>query len=228
MNATGGRASELVVEKEATGKRRRNLTEGGIFRNIWALAIPMMLSNLLETTFDVVNTIFVGRLGPEAVAAVAMGGTILFAVMSLLIGLAMSTTAMVARAIGARDQERANSIAMQTLLLGGVLSAALALIGVVFGRSFLGILSPEPDVLDLGAGYLRVQFIGIAGMFYLFLVNAILRGAGDAVTPMKILGLSTLLNMALDPLLIFGPWIFPRLGVVGAALSTVIARFIGV
>ena len=217
-----------MPEEKPPLKRGRDLTQGSILKNIWVLAVPMMLGNLLQTTFNVVDTIFVGRLGPEAVAAVTMSGTILFTIMSLLFGLAMATTAMIARAIGAKDQERANNVAMQTLLLGGIFSALLVLLGVSLARPFLNLLGPEPDVLELGASYLRVQFFGIGSMFYLFMINAILRGAGDALTPMKILGFSTLLNIGLDPLLIFGPWIFPELGVVGAALATVIARSVGV
>lgn len=220
--------TQEVTEEKPPLERRRDLTQGSILKNIWVLAVPMMLGNLLQTAFNVVDTIFVGRLGPDAVAAVTMSGTILFTIMSLLFGLAMATTAMVARAIGAKDQERANNVAMQTLLLGGIFSALLVVLGVSLSRSFLNLLGPAPEVLDLGVDYLKVSFIGIGSMFYLFMINAILRGAGDAITGVKILSFSTMLNIVLDPLLIFGFWIFPEMGVVGAALATIIARSIGV
>ncbi|MGQ9632155.1 MAG: MATE family efflux transporter [bacterium] len=140
----------------------------------------------------------------------------------------MATTAMVARAVGAKDIRLAERTATQTLILGGAVSTTLAILGIILDRKLLGLLRPEPDVLELGVAYLDIMFIGMATMFFLFLVNAILRGAGDAVTPMRILIFSTILNIILDPLLIFGIWIFPRMGVRGAALATVLARGTGV
>ncbi|MFQ6082354.1 MAG: MATE family efflux transporter [Candidatus Aminicenantia bacterium] len=206
---------------------RIDLTSGSIPKTIWILAWPMMMGNVLQTTFNVVDMIFVGKLGPEAIAAVAMSGIILMLVITLIIGVATGTTAMVARFVGAKDYLEANNVAMQSLIIGTLGSTILAAFGILFSRPLLRIFGADTIVADLGTDYLQIMFVGSITMFILFLVGAILRGAGDALTPMLVLIFSTILNIIADPLLIFGIGIFPRLEIRGAAIATVFARGIG-
>lgn len=206
---------------------KRKLTEGSIPKSVWALALPMMIGYLLQTLFNVVDMIFVGKLGAEAIAAVSMSGIIMMLIITVAIGLSVGTTAMVARFIGANDTEQANNVAMQSLILGGVIFVLLAVFGTIFAEPLLRLIGAKQEVLKLSVTYLRIIFVGSITMLVLFQGGAILRGAGDAVTPMKILILSTILNLILDPLLIFGIWIFPRLEVRGAAYATVLARGVG-
>jgi len=206
---------------------RRDLTTGSISNSIWILAWPMMVGNFLQTAFNVVDMIFVGKLGPEAIAAVSLSGMILMLIITLIVGLSIGTTAMVARFIGAKEYSQANEVALQSLVFGGISSLLLAVIGFFFSEPLLRIFGAEATVVKMGTDYLSIMFLGSFTMFLFFLGAAILRGAGDALTPMLILMLSTLINIVADPLLIFGLGPFPRLEIKGAALATVLARGIG-
>jgi putative MATE family efflux protein len=187
----------------------------------------MVAGNVLQNAFNVVDMIFVGRLGPSAIAAVALCGLLMEITWTLLIGVTIGTTAMVARFYGAGDRRTAGLTAMQSLSLGLVVSVLLVLFVNLFGRNTLVALGAGDEFLRLAAGYLNIVFNGSFTLILFFLSSAIMRGTGDARTPMLIMAVSTLINVALDPLLIFGIWIFPAMGVRGAAASTVIAQGIG-
>lgn len=208
-------------------QKERDLTTGSITKGIFILAIPMIFSNLMQAAFSLVDMIWVGRLGAQALAAVAMSGQIIMVVMFVMIGIGVGTTAKVSRAIGAKDKAKADNVAMQSLIMGFIGSVIFAVIGYFLSPWLLEVLGAKPEVVVLGTGYLRITFIGVIVMFYGFLISAILQGAGDAATPMVILVIATLLNIILDPILIFGIGIFPKLGVNGAAWATVITRAIG-
>ena len=204
--------------------KQRDLTKGSIFRNVISLAWPMVLGNVLQNAFNVVDMIFVGRLGPTSIAAVAICGLLMSITWTLLVGLSVATTAMVARFYGAGDTAQVRLTAMQSLSLGVAVAVFLALFGNLFGRDVLGLLGAEGEVLELGLGYLRIVFTCSFALVLFFLCGSVMRGVGDSLTPMLIMVVSTALNIALDPLLIFGLWIFPRMGVRGAALATVISQ----
>jgi len=206
---------------------KRDLTTGSISNSIWTLAWPMIVGNVLQTGFNVVDMIFVGRLGAEAIAAVSLSGMILMLIITLIVGIGIGTTAMVARFFGAKEYAQANEVALQSLLFGGIASFFLAVVGFFFSGTLLRVFGAEAKVVELGTDYLSIMFLGSSTMFLLFLGAAILRGAGDTLTPMLILMLSTLINIIADPLLIFGLGPFPRLEIKGAAIATVIARGIG-
>lgn len=205
----------------------RDLTSGSISRSIWTLAWPMMIGNVLQTAFNVVDMIFVGKLGAEAIAAVSLSGMILMLIITLVVGISIGTTAIVARFYGAKEYSQANEVALQSLLFGGIASLLLAGVGFFFSETLLKIFGAEPMVVKMGTEYLSIMFLGSFTMFLLFLGAAILRGAGDAITPMLILMFSTLINIVADPLLIFGLGPFPRLEIKGAAIATVLARGTG-
>ena len=208
-------------------QKERDLTAISISKGIWILAIPMIVSHLLQAAFNMVDMIWVGRLGAPALAAVAMAGQILMIVMFVMIGIGAGTTAMVARAVGEKDRPKADNISMQSLILGFIGSIVFALIGYLLSPWLLRVLGAEAEVVQLGTGYLQITFIGVIAMFYMFLISAVLQGAGDAATPMLVLAGSTVLNIILDPLFIFGFAFIPALGVNGAAWATVLSRGIG-
>lgn len=202
----------------------RDLTTGSLLRNLWTLALPMIVANVLQNAFSIVDMIFVGRLGPTAVAAVAVSGLIMMVAWTLLIGVAISTVATVARFFGAKDMEQANAAAVQSLILGGLISVVLILFGLFLDEPVLRLLGASPEMMEPATAYFRVVFVGSFTLIFMFLSGAILRGAGDARTPMVILIVATAFNIALDPLLIFGLLFFPRLEVKGAAYATVIGQ----
>jgi len=202
----------------------QDLTRGSLLKNLWTLALPMIVANVLQNAFSIVDMIFVGRLGPTAVAAVAVGGLVMMVAWTLLIGVAISTVAMVARFFGAQDLEEANAAAAQSLILGGVISVFLILFGLFLDEPVLRALGASPTMMEPATAYFRIVFAGSFTLIFMYLSGAILRGAGDAKTPMLILMVATVFNIVLDPLLIFGPWFFPRLEVKGAAYATVIGQ----
>jgi len=206
----------------------KDLTDGSIVRNIWYLALPMMVGNLFQDAFTIVDMIFVGKLGPSAIAAVGMSGTIQGMLFTFIFGISMGTVAMVARFIGAKNMPEAENVAMQSIFLGLVCYFGMAIIGYLLSSYSLEILGAESDVVLQGTAYMKVSFIGSITMILSVILSAILNASGDAMTPLKTLIAATISNIILDPLFIFGWLGFPELGVVGSALATVLSRGISV
>jgi putative MATE family efflux protein len=144
------------------------------------------------------------------------------------LGLGMATTAMVARRIGEKDPEGAAIGAMQGILLSLAISVAIAIPCTIYAPQLLRIAGGTPEIVAIGSGYTRIALGGGGVLLLLFLNNAIFRGAGDAAVAMRLLWVSNVINLALDPCLIFGWGPFPRLGVTGAAAATLTGRSIGV
>src|SRR5499427_5454946 len=213
---------------EAVRGSHQDYTEGSLNRAILLLAVPMVLEMVLESLFAVVDVAFVGRLGADAVATVGLTESMLSLVFSVGIGLSLSTTAMVARRIGEKDPEGAADAAVQAIFLGLIISVAIGLPCLVFAPNLLHVMGATPQIVAVGSGYTRICLGGSCAVLLLFLNNAIFRGAGDAAIAMRLLWVSNIINLILDPCLIFGLGPFPRLGVTGAALATFTGRSIGV
>ncbi len=205
----------------------RNLTSGSIAAHIWFLSLPIIATNLFQALFNLIDMFWVGKLGSDAIAAVAMSGTILMIVMFLMIGIGAGTTAIISRFIGAKKNAHADNTAMQSVTMAFFMSVILSIAGYICSPYLLEILGAAPEVAAYGTGYLQIMFISIFIMFFLFLISAIFQGAGDVKTPMLLLAFSTVINIILDPLLIFGIGPFPCLGINGAAWATVISRAVG-
>ena len=213
---------------EALRGSHQDFTAGSLNRSILLLAIPMVLEMVLESLFAVVDVFWVGRLGADAVATVGITETLLALVFAIGLGVAMSTTAMVARRIGEKDPEDAAISAVQAIALGLGLSLVLGLSAGIAAPRLLHLMGASPAIVAVGSGYTRVALGGCGAIIMLFLNNAIFRGAGDASVAMRLLWVSNIINLVLDPCLIFGLEPFPHLGVTGAATATLIGRSIGV
>ena len=213
---------------EAVRGSHQDYTDGSLNRAILLLAVPMVLEMVLESLFAVVDVFWVGRLGANAVATVGLTESMLSLVFAVGMGLSLSTTAMVARRIGEKDPEGAAVAAVQAIVLG--------LMRLARNRTALPAFRAESSAADGShagdrRGRQRLHRICLGGscaVLLLFLNNAIFRGAGDAAIAMRLLWVSNIINLILDPCLIFGWGPFPRLGVTGAALATFIGRSIGV
>jgi putative MATE family efflux protein len=142
-------------------------------------------------------------------------------------GLGIGTRAMIARFVGASDAAGANHVARQAFFVGACFGAFLAILGIYFSENILNLLGVEPDVVTEGAAYLRIMFVGGAVMTFRMLTEGIMQASGDTVVPMRISVFFRALHTALCPFLVFGLWIFPRLGVTGAALTNVISQAFG-
>ncbi|HKV63269.1 MAG TPA: MATE family efflux transporter [Candidatus Acidoferrum sp.] len=214
--------------REALRGSHQDFTAGNLNRAILLLAIPMVMEMVLESLFAVVDVLWVGRLGADSIATVGLTEALLSLVMAISFGLSLSTTAMVARRIGEKDPAGAAVAGVQAIAIGLAVSAIIGIPCIFYGADLLRAMGASPQVVAVGSGYARIALGGSAAIMLLFLNNAIFRGAGDAAIAMRLLWVSNIINLILDPCLIFGWGPFPRLGVTGAALATFTGRSIGV
>ena len=221
--------SALLTDiKDSLSGTERDFTTGSISRAVTVLAIPMVLELSMQAVFGVIDVFFVAKLGGEAVATVGITESLLTIVFSIATGLAMGTTALVARRIGERNKQGATTAAVQSIFLGILVSIPIAAIGLLYTPSLLRLMGASPSVVEIGAGYNEVMLGGNLTIMLLFLINAVFRGAGDAALAMRALWIANLVNIVLDPCLIFGLGPFPEMGVTGAAVATNVARAIGI
>jgi putative MATE family efflux protein len=202
------------------------LTEGSILRNIMFLSLPMMVTLLLQDAFNLVDMYFVGKLGSSAIASVSMSGIIVGLIMMAVMGLSFGTVALVSRYVGEGNIDKADNVVMQSFILGLVLTVIVTVLGYIFSPQMLELLGAAEDVVIQGTAYLRITFGGTITIFLTVLMFSALRGAGDPISPMIILIISTVVNIVLDPIMIFGLFDFPRLEVAGSAAATITARAI--
>jgi putative MATE family efflux protein len=214
--------------REAVMGSSQDFTQGSISRAIVLLAVPMVLEMIMESLFGVVDVFWVAHLGADAITTVGLTETCLTVVFVIALGLSMGATAMVARRIGEKDEAAAGLVAVQAIVVGIVVSAITAAIGYFYAADLLRLMGATENVVKLGTGYTRMIFGGSVTIFLLFLINAVFRGAGDAAVAMRVLWLANIVNICLNPCLIFGVGPFPRLGVTGSAVGTTIGRGIGV
>jgi putative MATE family efflux protein len=214
--------------REAVRGSHQDFTTGNLNRAILLLAIPMVMEMVLESLFAVVDVFWVGRLGADAVATVGLTESLLSLVFAVGLGLSLSTTAMVARRIGEKDPAGAAVAGVQAIAIGLAVSALVGIPCIFYAPDLLRLMGASPQILAVGSGYARIALGGSGAIMLLFLNNAIFRGAGDAAVAMRLLWVSNIINLVLDPCLIFGWGPFPKLGVTGAALATFTGRSIGV
>ena len=213
---------------EAIRGTQQDFTEGSISRAVFLLATPMVLEMFMESLFAIVDVFWVTRLGSNAIATVGLTESMLTLVFSVAMGVSMSATAMVARRIGEKDPQGAATAAVQAILLGVVLAVLMGAPGFWFAPRLLEWMGAPADLVRMGHRYTAIMLGGSVSVMLLFLNNGIFRGSGDASVAMRVLWVSNLINLILDPCLIFGLGPFPRLGVTGAAVSTLTGRSFGV
>jgi len=190
--------------------------------------VPMIIEMMAESLFALVDIFFVSHLGPGAVAVVGITESMMFLIYSVAIGLSVGATATVARRIGEKDPDGAARAATHSIYLGLFVAITLGIVGVIFAPNFLSLMGAEESVIAEGTNFTRIMLGGNFVVVFLFLLNAIFRGAGDAAIAMRVLWIANILNMILAPCFIFGVSFFPELGVTGAAVGTSIGRGIGV
>ncbi|MEZ4803511.1 MAG: MATE family efflux transporter [Gelidibacter sp.] len=210
--------------KEAIRGKEQDFTAISIRRAIFMLAIPMILEMLMESTFALVDILFVSKVSVNAVATIGLTESVVVLVYAVAIGLSMAATAVVARRVGEKDLNGASQVAVQVILIGVLVALVVSIIGVIFAKDILALMGAEKDLINEGYGYTQWIFGGSVTIMLLFLINAVFRGAGNASVAMWTLVLSNGLNMILDPMFIFGFGPIPAFGVQGAAIATTIGR----
>ncbi len=208
-------------------KEEINLTSGSLAKPLFYLALPVVITNLLMTAYNLVDFFWVGRLSKQALAAITFSYPMVFLFISLGIGVSVAGSVLVAQYEGAKQRDRAEYAASQTLVFTSVVGIALGLGGFFLLLPVLKLLGASPEVIPLAKDYMQVVTLGLVFMFGYTVFIALMRGYGETLTPMLIMLLTVLLNVLLDPLLIFGWLWFPKMGIQGAAIATISCRGLG-
>lgn len=206
----------------------KDFVNGSIKKAIVLLAVPMIMEMVMESLFAVVDIYFVGKVSVNAIATVTLTESVIMIIFSVAIGLSMAATAVVSRRIGEKNPEKAARAAAQSILIAGAVSLIFSIVGIVWAPDILRIMGGSEELISEGQNYTRIMLGGNMTIMFLFLINAIFRGAGDASIAMRALWIANGINMLLDPLFIFGLGPIPGFGVEGAAIATTLGRGIGV
>lgn len=232
------------------GEQSKRFTEGSLLWPLLTLAAPLMATQLLQVSYNLIDTFWVGRLGPDAISALSFSWPVVFLIISIGGGITNAGTILVSQNTGAGNDARARHVASQTLAVVGVLSIVFSALGVMVAPQLLQLIGTTPGmrIHVFAVKYTRIIFLGLPFTFGFFIFQAILRGWGDTKTPMYVMASTVILNILLDPLFIFGfennplfSWVgldgvqqslfvstgFAGFGVEGAAIATVLSRGLG-
>ena len=216
---------------KTTGSKRQRLSRdwvtGSVTGNLIALSWPIMVHNALYMVGQTVDIIWIGRLGSAAVAGVGTAFIIHMLVLSAKMGLVTGARAMVARAMGSGDFPRANHLGTQAFVVSILYGVFFSILGLVFPSQIMGIFGLKPEVAALGAEYMRVLFGGWIFYSLWLMAFSLMQSSGDTTTPMYIHFATRSVQLILSPFLVFGWWVFPKLGVQGAALAMITGQFLG-
>ena len=202
-----------------------DMTVGSIPRHLLRFSIPMLIGNLIQIGYSIVNRIWVGHLiGENAVGAIGVSFPVFFTLIGLSMGISMASTILVAQYYGAKDYRMVERVVGNSfsvaLLAGTILTGS----GILFGDFLLHIMDTPPENFTMASSYLKISLLGFILLYLGFLINSILRGIGDAVTPLVFMSIGIGLNTILDPFFIggFGP--FPSHGLNGAAYASIVSQ----
>lgn len=204
--------------------RPEQILGGKILPTLLRLSVPAIIAFTFHTTFNFVDRLFVSRLGAIELGALGMAFTVQSILITIGSGTGIGASSLIARFIGAGKKDKANNTAEHTLLIILGLSLFFTILGPFLTRPLFVLLGASEQMLPYILSYINIVLYGSFFQFFAMIGNGILRGEGNTVTPMQVMILGTLVNIALDPLLIFGVGPFPALGVQGAAIATVIGR----
>ncbi len=206
----------------------KDLTVGSIPRHLLAFSIPMLIGNMLQSGYSIINMIWVGRIvGENGLGATAVSFPIMFILIGLAIGSTMATSVLVAQYYGAKNFEMLKRAVDNSVLISIILSILLTVGGILCSEYLLRLMDTPASIFPMASSYLKISLGGMILLFMTFVITSILRGIGDTVTPLLFMGASVVINAILDPFMIIGIGPFPKLGLNGAAWASVISQAIG-
>lgn len=210
-------------------KRNINLTEGKILNKLVILSLPIMLSNFLGTLYNIVDTYWVGKIATGAKEAVAITGMtfpLVFFIISFAVGFTVAGTAMVSKFKGMNDLKSVRLTIGQFVPIMGAFSLVLVFVTATLIPTFLKILQTPPELVADATVYITYIMYGMIAMLFFSVFQSITTALGDSFTPLIVQIVTVVINIVLDPILIFGLSIFPVMGIKGAAIATLISRII--
>jgi len=202
----------------------RDLTQGGIFRRLISLALPLMAISFIQMAYNLVDIIWIGRLGSKSVAAVGSVGMLMWMMNSMALISKVSAEISIGQSIGARRLNQASMYASHTTTIAIILGITFGLFFFAFPHLYVSFFKLENDIAVEASGYLRVISMGLPFVFLTLNFSGIYIGSGRSDIPFYFNGAGLLMNIILDPLLIFGIGPFPRLEAQGAALATILSQ----
>ena len=220
-------AVKAAKYRERSAALERDWTKGSVTRNLLFLSWPMVVMESLWVISQITDLIWVGRLGSQSIAGVGIANALLAMVYSVDMGMIVGVRAMIARHVGAGDVEGANHVAGQAILLGVAWGLLVTTLGAFLAAPMLAILGTDSAVVNEGAAYLRLMLVSWVSFEVLVMGLYAIQASGDTITPMLIEGAMRTVHIALCPFLVLGWWVFPHLGVRGAALANVVGQSLG-
>src|SRR5664280_1175047 len=225
-----GFVPDRLEETVARTASRRDILEGPIIRTMFRLAWPLMISSLLHYLYNMADTFWVGHLpsaqNASAVAGLQIAGTVIFFLVAFAFGFNSGGLALVSQYMGAHRKEEANTAAAKTLSLSIVFGLFIMVTGLIFSPALLRLLTSDPAVARAGTVYTRIIFIGMPFEFVAAAYAQVMAAYGDTITPMLVNLATVIVNIVLDPFMIFGWGSFARMTVAGAAVATIICQAI--
>ena len=201
-----------------------NITEGDINKTLKNLTIPMIFGVLGMVAFNLSDAYFVGKLGTDQMAAISFTFPVVLILNSLNLGIGIGTSSVISKAVGENNREKIIRLSTDSIFLGFLIALIIALIGYFTIKPLFTLLGSNQDTIGYITEYMKVWYLGVPLVVVPMVGNNAIRALGDTKTPSVVMLISAMINIVLDPLLIFGIWFFPELGVKGAAIATVISR----
>lgn len=215
----------VETQKKPQNRSGRDCTEGSIPRHLLAVAMPMLIGNIIQSGYTIVDAIWVGRfVGKAALGAIAVSFPVLFIFIAVAAGATLATTILISQYYGAKNYEQVRKTIGTSFFMAILLSMVISTAGKIFSNDILHIMGTPDAVLKVASEYLQIHFLGFGIMYLSYLIGSILRGIGDSKTPLYFMIVGAVVNAVLDPLLIIGVGPFPRLGLNGAAIATIIGQ----
>jgi len=223
------RFSKIISEiGESLSGKERDYTQEKLKRAIFLLSVPMILEMAMESVFAIVDIYFVSKISPEAVATVGLTESLMTIIYSISFGLSVAASAIISRRVGEKNYDKASNTAVQAIFAGVLVSLVMGIPGIIYASDILQMIGASEQVSTQLYGYATIMFGTNFVITLLFIINGIFRSAGNPAIAMRALWIANIINIILDPILIFGWWIFPEMGIEGAATATAIGRGIGV
>ncbi|UTR13972.1 MATE family efflux transporter [Salipaludibacillus sp. LMS25] len=200
---------------------QHDFTTGSIMKKMILFSSPIFLTNILQTSYQVIDSLWVGNLlGPNALGAISISGTVVFTLLSFIIGINTAALTVLSQYKGARDDAGLKKSLNGFIVILGALTLVIGVLGFTVSHSILRFMGTPDDMLPMATVYLRINFIGILFLFGYNFIATVLRSLGDSKTPVRFVLLAVILNTILDPLFIYAL----DLGIAGAAYATIVSQ----